>query len=154
MPPVAQRQLPPGVEPDEADLPRWRRPSLLQARKADPLRMASTAVSLSFGDVAVGASGPGEGERRRIRYRLVRLLDVPDEATGRELAVLDAGDEVQIVEEYGIYRLVLCPDGTRGWLHKMVLGELVGEDLTMDGVPDGLDEDVLTAFLAARRQTA
>ncbi len=155
VPPVVQRELPPGVEPDEADLPRWRRPSLLQARKADPLRMVSTAVSLSFADTTIGAGALADGgERRRIRYRLVRLLDVPDEATGRELAVLDAGDEVQIVEDYGIYRLVLCPDGTRGWLHKMVLGELVDEDPTLDEVPDGIDEDVLTAFLAARRQTA
>ncbi len=155
VPEGVQRQLPPGVEPEEADLPRWRRPSLLQARKADPLRMVSTAVSLSFADATVGPGGLAEGgERRRIRYRLVRLLDVPDEATGRELAVLDAGDEVEIVEDYGIYRLVLCPDGTRGWLHKMVLGELVGEDPTLDGAPDGIDEDVLTAFLAARRQTA
>ena len=155
VPQGVQRQLPPGVEPDEADLPRWRRPSLLQARKDDPLRMVSTAVSLSFADTTTAASGLAVGgERRLIRYRLVRLLDVPDEATGRELAILDAGDEVQIVEDYGIYRLVLCPDGTRGWLHKMVLGELVGEEPTMEGVPDGIDEDVLTAFLAARGQTA
>jgi hypothetical protein len=155
VPVVPARHLPPGVEPDEADLPRWRRPSLLQARKMDPLRSATVATSLSFADAASGSSGPADGaERRRIRYRLVRLLDVPDEAIGRELTVLDAGDEVQIVESYGIYRLVVCPDGVRGWLHKMVLGDLVEPDPFDEQAPDGIDEDVLSAFLAARRQTA
>jgi hypothetical protein len=147
--------LPPGVEPDEADLPRWRRPSLLQARKTDPLRSASVAVSLSFADAGAGSLGAIDGgERRRIRYRLVRLLDVPDEASGRELGVLDAGDEVQIVEAYGIYRLVLCPDGRRGWLHKMVIGDLVEQDPADEPAPDGIDEDVLAAFLTGRQQTA
>ncbi len=155
VPVVPARHLPPGVEPDEADLPRWRRPSLLQARKTDPLRSATVATSLSFADGAAGSVGLADGvERRRIRYRLVRLLDVPDEATGRELTVLDAGDEVQIVESYGIYRLVVCPDGLRGWLHKMVLGDLVEPDPFDEQAPDGIDEDVLAAFLAARQQTA
>lgn len=155
VPVPSPRELPPGVDPDEADLPRWRRPSLLQARKTDPLRTASTVVSLSFADGAAGSLGLVDGaERRRIRYRLVRLLDVPDETTGRELTVLDAGDEVQIVDAYGIYRLVLCPDGVRGWLHKMVLGELVEQDPTGVQAPDGIDEDVLAAFLTTRRQTA
>ncbi len=149
------RQLPPGVDPGEADLPRWRRPSLLQARKTDPLRTASVAVTLSFEGADGGPAGLVEGgERRQIRYRLVRLLDLPDESTGRELGVLDAGDEVEIVEAYGIYRLVVCPDGQRGWLHKMVLGDLVGSDGSGEPAPDGIDEDVLAAFLAARRQTA
>ncbi len=155
IPAVQPRQLPPGVEPDEADLPRWRRPSLLQARKTDPLRTASVAMSLSFAAAAGGALGMVDGgERRLIRYRLVRLLDVPDEVSGRELGILDAGDEVQIVETYGIYRLVVCPDGLRGWLHKMVLGELVEQDPADDDIPDGIDEGVLAAFLGARRQTA
>ena len=45
---------------------------------------------------------------------------------------------------------MLCPDGQEGWLHKMVIGELV-EDT--DGLaPDGIDEDVLLAFLNSRHQ--
>ena len=67
----------PGVDPNEAGLPRWRRPSLLQARKIDPLRTAVTAVSLTFADGPVDAR---RGlERRRIRYRLV----TPDGRPGR-----------------------------------------------------------------------
>jgi hypothetical protein len=145
--------VPPGVDPDEASLPRWRRPSLLQARKTDPLRTASTAVSLTFAD---GAVEPFDGmERRRIRYRLVRLLDVPDELRANEIGILDEGDEVQLLESRGTYRLVLCPDGRQGWLHKMVLGDLVAAgERSAEPAPDGIDGDVLAAFIATRQKSA
>ena len=77
VPPLAPIELPPGVDPTEAGLPRWRRPSLLQARKTDPLRSAVGAASLTF-DRRRRRRLDGL-ERRRIRYRLVRLLDLPDE---------------------------------------------------------------------------
>ncbi len=115
--------LPPAWIRPRRRMPRWRRPSLLEARKNDPLRSASTAVSLTFANGAVEAVDGKE--RRRIRYRLVRLMDVPDEFRANEIGILDEGDEVQILETSGIYRLVLCPDGGQGWLHKMVLGEIV-----------------------------
>ena len=144
--------IPPGVDPTEAGLPRWRRPSLILARKTDPLRSATTAAALTF---AGGAIEPVDGaERRRIRYRLVRLLDVPDEVRANEIGILDEGDEVQVIEAVGTYRLVLCPDGQQGWLHRMVLGDVVEADEPIDLVPDGLDEDVLAAFLATRRESA
>ena len=73
--------------PDELDLdaeallPRWRRPSLLQARRADPLRTSEVAPRLSFD---AGFSGALAGnERRLIRYTVVRLLDAPDELRGQ-----------------------------------------------------------------------
>lgn len=144
--------VPPGVDPTEAGMPRWRRPSLLLARKTDPLRSASMAVSLTF---AEGAIGLVEGkERRRIRYRLVRLMDVPDEARATEIGILDQGDEIQIMESRGTYRLVVCPDGQQGWLHQMVIGDLVDDDEPTDIGPDGIDEDVLAAFLTSRQRTA
>jgi hypothetical protein len=154
VPPVTpSRPVPPGVEPDEALLPRWRRPSLLQARKTDPLRTEALPVSLTFGD---GSVEPFDGmERRRIRYRLVRLLDGPDELRADEIGILDEGDEVQVLESSGTYRRVLCPDGRQGWLHRMVIGDVVtvGPN-SPEGAPDGPDQDVLAAFIAARRQTA
>ncbi|HEY5628446.1 MAG TPA: hypothetical protein VIR16_02960, partial [Candidatus Limnocylindrales bacterium] len=61
-------------------------------------------------------------ERRRIRYRLVSLLDQPDDVRGVEIGSLDEGDEVVLLERLGTYWRVLCPDGREGWLHKMVLG--------------------------------
>jgi hypothetical protein len=150
-PDASQQRIPPGADPTEAGLPRWRRPSLLQARKADPLRTATTFASLSFDD---GAVEPYDGlERRRIRYRLVSLMDVPDEVRANEIGIVDEGDEVQVIEAQGTYRLVLCPDGQQGWLHKMVLGDLVGDDRSGQA-PDGIDEDVLAAFLTVRRQSA
>ena len=92
-------------------LPRWRRPSLLQARKADPIRDATPAPRLTFDE---GLVGPLAGrERRVIRYRVVRLLDSPDELRGTEIGYLDQGDEVQLLEKYGAYWLVLAPTASR-----------------------------------------
>lgn len=150
VPPIVPADLPPGVDPTEAGLPRWRRPSLLQARKTDPLRTAVTTASLTFAD---GAVEPYDGlERRRIRYRLVRLLDVPDDVRSTEIGILDEGDEVQVLDTYGAYRLVLCPDGQEGWLHRMVLGDVVDDSSEVG--PDGIDEDVLAAYLAIRAKSA
>jgi hypothetical protein len=142
--------IPPGVDPNEAALPRWRRPSLMLARKTDPLRTDVVPAALTFAD---GTVRPVDGaERRRIRYRLVRLMDVPDEIRANEIGVLDQGDEVQVIEAVGTYRLVLCPDGQQGWLHRMVLGDVIEAEEPVELAPDGLDEDVLAAFLAARQQ--
>ena len=109
----------------EMAMPRWRRPSLLEARKADPIRDAVVAPRLTFDH---GLVGPLDGrERRLIRYTLVRLLDQPDELRGAEIGFLDSGDEVQLLEKRGVYWLVLTPDGRQGWIHKMTLGDVVGE---------------------------
>jgi hypothetical protein len=148
----------------EALMPRWRRPSLLEARKADPIRDSTPAPRLSFDQ---GLVGKLDGrERRIIRYRLVRLLDSPDELRGAEIGYLDQGDEVQLLEKYGAYWLVLCPDGRQGWVPKMTLGEVVDEGgraegpvATMPIVADtwtmgeaGVDSDVFQAYLESRRR--
>jgi hypothetical protein len=145
-------------------MPRWRRPSLLQARKADPIRDDTPAPRLTFDQ---GLVGKLDGrERRIIRYRLVRLLDSPDELRGGEIGYLDQGDEVQLLEKYGAYWLVLCPDGRQGWVPKMTLGELiddgpaegpvatmptVAETWTMGEADD--DSDVFAAYLESRRRS-
>ncbi len=152
---------------EEALMPRWRRPSLIQARKADPIRDSTPAPRLTFGE---GLVGPLAGrERRVIRYRVVRLLDSPDELRGAEIGYLDQGDEVQLLEKYGAYWLVLSPDGQQGWLHKMVLGEIVDADgappdvavATMPAAAEtwtmgeaDVDSDVFDAYLEARRREA
>src|SRR5204862_4921938 len=131
-----------------AGMPRWRRPSLLEARKADPTRYVATANRMSFDGGADGGDGK---ERRVIRYRVVRLLDAPDELRSADIGQLDQGDEVQLLERSGSYWLVLCPDGRQGWLHKMTLGDVVSDDPTSSASwsPD-VDDDVLTAFLTQR----
>lgn len=147
--------LPPGVDPNEAGMPRWRRPSLLEARKADPIRNPTAVTSQTFAHSDVR---PDEGmERRRIRYRVVRLMDVPDQLRANEIGILDEGDEVQLLEKSGTYWLVMCPDGQQGWLHQMVLGEVVGvgdAEASPALAPEGIDSDVLSAFLTTRQKTA
>jgi hypothetical protein len=119
---VYEVQAAPGLRVvDESLLPRWRRPSLLQVRKTDPLRAVAEAPRLSF--EAAGIRPLENFERRHIGYRLVRLLDSPDEYRSHEIAILDKGDEVQLLQRRGVYWLVLCPDGTQGWVHRMVLAD-------------------------------
>ena len=133
----------------ELSMPRWRRPSLMQARKADPLRNAMpSAPPLSFEHGLVGAL---DGlERRIIRYTAVRLLDSPDELRGAEIGFVDQGDEVQLLERTGTYWRVLTPDGRQGWLHRMTLGETVGPGQSASEPDASVDGDVLIAFMTAR----
>jgi hypothetical protein len=143
----------------DAHLPRWRRPSLMEARKADPTRggMAAAAKLTFDGRASDAVTGL---ERRRIRYRLVSLLDMPDEVRGVEIGNLDEGDEVVLMERRGTYWRVLCPDGREGWLHKMTLGDVViatsgaAESWTSadDGPAAGSFEDVLRAYNESRSQ--
>ena len=92
-------------------------------------------------------------ERRTIRYRVVRLLDAPDELRSADIGQLDQGDEVQLLEKSGAYWLVLCPDGRQGWLHQMTLGDVINDTpslTTAEAWGGDVDSDVLSAFLAAR----
>ncbi len=115
----------PGTGGTDVDLPRWRRPSLLAARKSDPIRNGADHVNLTF--EAHGAAAAG-GERQVVRYRLVRLLDRPDELLGQALDSVDEGDEVEVLEHHGTYRRVQTPDGRQGWLHRMTLGDIVTDE--------------------------
>ena len=102
-----------------------------------------------------------------IRYRVVRLLDSPDELRGSEIGYLDQGDEVQLLEKYGAYWLVLSPDGQQGWLHKMTLGDVYEDDAPPSDGPvatmpiaaetwtmgeSDIDGDVFEAYLESRRR--
>ena len=74
----------------ESFMPRWRRPSLIQARKADPSRSVGIATTMSFGD---GSTAIADGrERRVIRYRLVRLLDAAPDLRGTAALYADGDD--------------------------------------------------------------
>jgi hypothetical protein len=137
----------PGTGGTDVNLPRWRRPSLLAARKSDPIRNGVEHVGLTFG--FPGAS-TACGERQVVRYRLVRLLDRPDELLGQAVDSLDEGDEVEILEQRGTYRRVATPDGREGWLHRMTLGEIVSDAPPSTFGSDDVADDVLLAYLTAR----
>jgi hypothetical protein len=141
----------------ELAMPRWRRPSLLEARRADPIRDAAPVARMTFASGAVVASNGHE--RRLIRYTVVELLQEPDELRAARVGSLTQGDEVQLLERSGTYWRVLCPDGRQGWLHKMTLGDVVGEPpaptpgqawSTPSVDREEVDDDVLAAFMAAR----
>ncbi len=114
-----------GEAEGEEHMPRWRRPSLLAARRSapegDPSAMA--AQRLTFDRAAVEPDATRE--HRWIRYRMVRLSDGPDELMSIEIGRLDAGDEVELLERSGTYWQVRTPTGHVGWVHRMTLGEVV-----------------------------
>ena len=146
---VPSSALPPAPSVDESQLPRWRRPSLLEARRADPIRSATVVVHQSFEREGIG---PWSGrERRRIRFRVVRLLDAPDELMSSEVGVLTEGDEVELLEKSGSFWLVRCPDGDTGWLHRMTLGDVVTDpvEVALDD-EDDLAPDLLSDYLERR----
>ena len=145
--PAAAPSIDPGTGGSDVDLPRWRRPSLLAARKSDPERSGAPIPGAGRLTFAGGAAVAAGLERRRVRYRIVRLLDRPDELTGTTVGSLDEGDEIAVVEKSGLYRRVQTPDGRTGWLHKMTLGDVI-EDPTEPEAD--IDPDVLMAYLAAR----
>ena len=157
--PAMQTVVDLGPAPEiDGHMPRWRRPSLMEARKADPTRFIAADAKLTF-DGRASAAVMGL-ERRRIRYRLVSLLDEPDEVRGVEIGSLDEGDEVVLVEKRGTYRRVLCPDGRDGWVHKMTLGDVIidsaaGADSSTSGdeaAPAGGFEDALRRYHESPRQ--
>ncbi len=136
----------------EALMPRWRRPSLLEARRADPSRRAeATHTPLRFGSRAA------EADLRIVRYAVVPVLDRPDEVLGGRLAVIGAGDEIEVVGSSGTYLEVICPSGERGWIHRTTVSQPSADYLAPNLAPgpaaaarEPEAEDALTALLAAR----
>ena len=141
------------VDP-EALMPRWRRPSLLEARKTDPIRAPAPerprmTFAHTLADVGTG------GERRAIRYAVIPLLDRPDEIQAMRLGELAAGDEVEVQQRSGAYCHVICPDGREGWVHRTTLGDVIAAPRTTGGRtiesdPEPEAENALAALLAAR----
>lgn len=134
------------VDP-EANMPRWRRPSLLEARRSDPTRMAPVhRMPMTFSDDS------GELDLRVVRYAVVPVLDRPDEVLGLQVGDLASGDEVQVLASSGAYIEVLCPNGDQGWVHRTTLGQKGGVSLPGAqrlSMPDEAN-DALTALLSAR----
>jgi hypothetical protein len=134
------------VDP-EAGMPRWRRPSLLEARHADYSHLTpSNRMPMRFGDEAA------EVDVRVVRYAVVPVLDRPDEVLGLRQSDLASGDEVQVLAASGTFLEVLCPNGDQGWVHRTTLGQRGSVGLSGAGrlVMRQEADDVLTALLSAR----
>jgi hypothetical protein len=100
----------------EALMPRWRRPSLKTARYASPTVAPAPVAALTF------AGGATSGlERRRVRYDLVAMTDIPDEIRGGQVGQLQANDEVEITGRQGAWVKVRTPVGAEGWIHRTTL---------------------------------
>ena len=106
----------------EMSLPRWRRPSVqagrVNQRDRPAHQMAHERLTFDQGTIAM-ADGR---EFRKIRYRMVRLSDRPDEILGYELGRLDEGDEVEVLERTGSYVHIRTPYGVDGWVHRTTVG--------------------------------
>jgi hypothetical protein len=136
-----QSQAP--VDP-EANMPRWRRPSLLEARHADYTRIAPAhRLPMLFGSEST------EVDVRVVRYAVVPVLDRPDEVLGLRQSDLAAGDEVQVVGTSGAFIEVLCPNGDRGFVHRTTLGQR-GAGRSANAPFQREADDALTALLTAR----
>jgi hypothetical protein len=132
------------VDP-EAGMPRWRRPSLLEARRSDPTRFeASTRAPLRFGD-----AGNGHEDVRVVRYAVVPVLDRPDEVLGLRLSDLGSGDEVRVVGASSAFLEVVCPNGDQGFVHRTTLSQAGVAEMARQPVSQEAD-DALSALLAAR----
>ncbi|HEY2888544.1 MAG TPA: SH3 domain-containing protein [Candidatus Limnocylindrales bacterium] len=143
--PVVAAMAPDQVVDPEALMPRWRRPSLLAARKADPSRLARVErIAQRF------PAGTDSTSRRVIRYAMVALLDRPDEVMGLQLADLASGDEVEVLEASGPFWQVVCPDGMTGWVHRTTLGAISPESQLIGRRIESEPDDLLTAVLSAR----
>jgi hypothetical protein len=133
------------VDP-EVNMPRWRRPSLIEARRSDPYRSAPP-VRLPMRFLNDNAS---EADLRVVRYAIAPVLDRPDEVLGLRLSDLGAGDEVQIVGASGAFIEVLCPNGDQGWVHRTTLGPRTPQPLPSPRQHVQEADDALTALLTAR----
>jgi hypothetical protein len=140
-PPLAQTPSDP-----EANMPRWRRPSLLEARRADPSRQAPVSrITMRFIDER--GDSP---DLRIVRYAVVPLLDRPDEVLGVRVADLESGDEVLSVGAQGSFVEVTCPNGDHGWVHRTTLAVRT-TPFSTGRVPASAEaDDALTALLSAR----
>jgi hypothetical protein len=151
--PSAHRTVDPMAPPDsgasdpEANMPRWRRPSLLEARHSDPTRQAPTyRLPMRFAE-----DHPVDADLRIVRYAVVPVLDRPDEVLGQRVADLESGDEIQAIGASGAFVEVVCPNGDRGWVHRTTLGQRNSVSLAPAHQPANQEaDDALTALLSAR----
>ena len=145
---AVEAMAPPATAKDvdpEANMPRWRRPSLLEARRSDPTRQAPVyRLPMRFAE-----NLDPSVDVRVIRYAVVPVLDRPDEVLGHRVSDLEAGDEVAVVAASGTFLEVRCPNGDHGWVHRTTVGQPAVQPVAYQPPTQEADE-ALNALLSAR----
>ena len=145
---TAARAAPMDESIEEGAIPRWRRPSLRAARSASDRGPAGPTYQLAFNAAAIEGS-----ERRLVRYRVVRMMDGPDEIRSQEVGQLEENDQVEVLGRYAGYLHVRTPVGTEGWVHRTTLGPPIGSE--DPDAPVGPPEfDLEAAFDMQRARTS
>jgi hypothetical protein len=104
------------IDPAEASLPRWLRPTLREQRQSDRGYLQVAREPARFGSPARAGV-----ERRTIGYRLVRMSDAPDDIRSREVGRVDRGDQVEVIGEHEGFLQIRTPDGLEGWVPRVVI---------------------------------
>jgi hypothetical protein len=150
----------------DANIPRWRRPSLAAARyetdnvrairAAEPAAILRTRPARTFREATDLL-----GERTVVRFG-VPLLNRPDEAYGRTLEDLVSGDQVEILEQGAVWTNVITPSGAAGWVPTATLAPTAaandagGEDpalaLEPRATPQEVEPPSLEMLLEAARR--
>jgi len=105
------------IPADEANKPRWLRPTLQDQRGAND----RGSLPAFHQPERFAAPGKGGAERRTIAYRLVRLSAGPDDIRFAEVGRLDRGDEVEVIGESDGFLKVRTPAGLEGWVPRVVI---------------------------------
>ena len=148
-PAAIARATPVSEAAEDSGVPRWRRASVRAARSASDRGPAGPTYQLAFTAAAVEGA-----ERRLVRYRVVRMMDGPDEIRSQEVGQLEENDEVEVLGRYAGYVQVRTPVGTEGWVHRTTLGPPIGsEEPAADVGPPEFDLESAFDLQRARKAT-
>jgi len=105
---------------DEAELPRWLRPSVRQERVwTPPPPRYAPAQSPQVTHFVAPASDP---ENRQAVHARVALLNVPNEALSTPITSIERGDEVEVLQARDAWLRVRTAMGDEGWIQSSALG--------------------------------
>ena len=108
------------VPDDDAELPRWLRPSVRQERvwTPPPPRYAPAESSQATRFVAPAS----DSENRQAVHARVALLNVPNEALSTPITAIERGDEVEVLQARDAWLRVRTATGDEGWIQSSALG--------------------------------